>query len=176
MKNIIIEKQFDLLPTEQSFVDYLMSDNCPYYLQDSGHNNEYVWAHVMMIRDQQNKPMSGKINSEIYSAAESIFKRFCAENNIIPKEILRAAVNVTGYSPKKHGFVHVDHSQFDHYNFIMYINDVGGSTCFFDKDENIIHEVYPVKNKVVVFTGCPHAQSFCQPDKYRFVLVFTFIA
>jgi hypothetical protein len=175
LKHIIVEKHFELLPEEQSFVDFLMSDKCPYYLQDSGYNKEYVWSHVLMRRNQNNDPVNGNINSEIYPLAESIFNRFCFENNIVTKVILRAAVNVTGYSPKKHGFIHVDHSKFDHYNFILYLNDVGGNTCIFDKDNNILYEVEPRKNKVIVFDGCPHAQSFCEPDNYRFVLVFTFI-
>jgi hypothetical protein len=174
MAPVLIEKEFVLSEPEQLFVDYLMSNDCPYYYQDTDYGNEYMWGHVLMRRDKDSLPINGSINSQLYEHAEHLFLKFCSDNDITPKHILRAAINATGGSSKPHGVVHVDHTDFEHYNFIMYLNDVGGNTCLFDENKNIVYEVVPAKNKVVVFKGHPHAQAFCKPGDYRFVLVFTF--
>ena len=180
MNKIFYEKIQVLLPEEQQFLDLVFGNNFPFFLQASETNSSYkdVWGHVLMKRHPANLPENGVINSDYFQNALNIFLRFCKENAIEVQKILRAAVNVTGYSSKKHGFVHIDHEDFEHYNFIMYLNNVGGSTYFFDgMDEdtaNIIAEVTPETNKVIIFKGQPHAQGHCLEGAYRYVLVFTF--
>ena len=175
MDKFILEKQFDLTEDEQMFVDFLQGSDCPYFIQPSGYGKgEYVWAHVLMRRDKDNRPVEGEINSHLYEHARNIFLRFCSENGIKPDVVLRACVNATGCSSKPHGFIHVDHSQFHHYNFILYMNEVGGNTYMFNEKNSVMYEIQPKKNKVAIFEGQPHAQAFCAPGDYRYVLVFTF--
>jgi hypothetical protein len=176
--SILIEKQFELTPEEQSFLNYLMSNGCPYYIQkaynNEKENNMFVWAHTFMSRDEQRRPVEGQINSQLYEHIYKIFARFCVENDITINTVFRASVNATSSASFKHSQIHVDHDNFEHNNFLLYLNDVGGNTYLFDDNNNITHEITPAKNKAVVFTGCPHAQGFCKQEEYRFVIVFTF--
>jgi hypothetical protein len=176
--NIIVEKNFEVNTEEQAFLDFLMSSDCPYYIQkaysNEKENNMFVWAHSFMTRDEQKRPVEGRINSELYLHVHKIFTRFCSENNIKVNTIFRACANATSSAPFKHSQIHVDHADFEHNNFLLYLNDVGGNTYLFDDNDNITYEITPAKNKVVVFKGCPHAQGFCSQEKYRFVVVVTF--
>jgi len=176
--SILIEKQFELTSEEQAFVGFLMGRECPYYLQKAYDNdkegNMFVWVHVFMQRDDQQRPVEGQINSQLYEHAYKIFARFCVENGIAVNTVFRACANATSSAPFKHSQIHVDHDNFEHNNFLLYLNDVGGNTYLFDDNNNITHEITPAKNKAVVFKGCPHAQGFCSQEEYRFVIVFTF--
>lgn len=176
MSQIRIEKQFDVTLEEQSFLDYLMSNECPYFLEQAypEKSSGYVWAHVLMRRNKEDKPVIGDINSQLYEYAYEMFKRFCDENNIEVHTVFRACINATGHESAKHAYIHIDHSKFEHHNFIMYLNDVGGSTYLFDDNGKAIEEIVPAKNKVAIFKGCNHAQGFCKEGEYRFVLVITF--
>jgi hypothetical protein len=180
MSKKFYEKIHSLLPEEQQFLDLVFSNNFPFFLQVSEINSSYkdVWGHALMQRHPANLIEDGVINSGYFQNACDIFLRFCKENDIEVQKILRASINVTGYSSKKHGFIHLDHEDFEHYNFIMYLNNVGGSTYFFDgmneDTANIVAEVKPETNKVIIFKGQPHAQGYCLEGAYRYVLVFTF--
>ena len=173
--SLLIEKQFDPTPDEQELLDYARSNAFPYYFQTTTENYK-GFAHVLMIRNKQGLPQEGTINSDNFIFFEAIFRRFCSENNIKISTILRASINCTPHSQDKHGDIHIDHQGFEHYNFLLYMNDVdGGLTYFFnDNNDTIIGQVTPKKNKVIVFNGCRHAQGFCANGQYRFLLVFTF--
>lgn len=110
----IVEKEFVLTPEEEGFVTYVMTPHCPYHIQDA-HPEESdikVWTHILMVRDETNAPVQGVINSHLFAPALNLFSRFCAENDIHPKAILRACLNATGPSKDKHGVIHTDHDGF----------------------------------------------------------------
>lgn len=176
--SILIEKHFELTSEEQAFVDFLMGSDCPYFLQKAYNNSEegnmFVWTHALMLRDDQKRPVEGVINSALYEHAYKIFKRFCDENNIKVSTVFRACVNASSHAPLKHSQIHLDHDSFEHNNFLLYMNEVGGNTYIFNEANDVTHEIVPAKNKVAVFTGRPHAQGFGKQGEYRFVIVFTF--
>lgn len=129
-----------------------------------------------MDRDHLSRPISGKINSNFFEKCSDLFLNVCCQNNIKVNNILRAAINCTYHYPEKMSGIHLDHEGFDHYNFVMYLNNFDlGSTYVFDTDRiTLLKECAADKNKFVIFNGMPHAQGFCAPGQIRRVLVFTF--
>jgi hypothetical protein len=177
------EKSHSLNDEETAFIDHCLGYNFPYYQvlatdKDERIDKQYIFAHTLMKpkidSDGKNINEEGVVNSPYYYAAIKIFRRFCEENNIPYSKILRAALNVSHHSTYKYGAIHVDH-KFPHYNFLMYLNDfTDGNTYIFDDNLDLLEEVIPEKNKVVVFDGKKHAQGFCAPNEKRIVLVVTF--
>jgi hypothetical protein len=171
---VLVEEYFHVTPEEQQLIDFVQGDSFSYFIQKStGHLK--VFCHTLMNRNYKGTADEGVVNSPYFDSFKSMFMRFCQKNNLSVSKILRAAVNCTSYSSLKHGDVHVDHDKFKHYNFIMYLNDVGGSTYLYNEANKLAKEIKPSKNKVVVFNGCLHAQGYPKQDTHRFVLVFTFI-
>jgi hypothetical protein len=170
---MIIENVHRLTPEQKSFTEFVLSDRFPWFCDRLTNSAKYLFfGHCLMHR--KSEPVTGTVNSEYYDICYSIFKGFCDQNNITVNNVFRASVNHTGHSPDKMNEIHLDH-EYSHNNFIMYLNDfTGGSTYLFDDDHNMIKEIAPSKNKVVVFGGFPHAHGFCSPDERRVSLVFTF--
>lgn len=170
---IVLEKIVVLEKNEQEFIDYLMSSDCPYYFQNSLEHDK-MFCHTFMNRDTSRKEKKGLINSSLYEHAEKLFLRICYDNNIMPKIILRSAINCTTASSREHTGIHIDHDGFTHYNFLLYLNDSSGDTLIYNDNMELVYRIEPVKNKVVIFKGCQHAQGSANIGDNRFVLVFTF--
>lgn len=169
-----IETQFTLTEEEQKFFDYIQWGDFPFYLQEATPGIRF-FGHVLMHRNlDETQPVRGIPNSPYCAYAEAIVRRFCSEQNVPIKDILRMTLNCTTYAEGEHNAVHVDHIHFEHWNFILYMNDVPGSTYIFDAQGNIVKEFEPKKNKVIVFKGQPHANKSCGSNEWRFVLVATF--
>ena len=168
---MIIECEYDPSKEDEKFLEFCLSTYFPYYYFEATVNhNEFI--HHLIVR---NKVIGdpGIVNSEVAVPAKKLFDRFCKLNNIKYQTIFRASINCTTHKNDRYGDIHMDH-EFPHYNFIMYLNDCSGNTYIFDNDNNIVKEIEPKKNRVVVFDGMKHAQGFCKPKERRVVLVITF--
>jgi len=176
MKSLsVYEKVQTLSEQDNNLIRFAQSNCFPYFFQEATHELSQ-FAHVLMIRNQDNLPVSGTVNSDMYSQFEDFFVGMCLNNGIFVDTILRASINCTAHYPRDYGHIHVDHSKFEHYNFLFYMNEIdGGDTYIFDDSDNVIKTIKHEKNKMVVFNGHPHAQGFCHPGQHRFVLVFTFL-
>ena len=169
---IITENNVELTQVHEDFLKFVLSADFPWFYQESNANNMMV-CHPLMIRDEDKQPVTGKINSTLFSFAEEIFKSFCKKQNIKVNTIFRAAFNCTWRTSESHTGIHTDHN-FPHYNFILYLNDASGDTVIFDKDNQEVLRIKPEKHKAVVFSGEPHAQECCAIDERRVVMVVTF--
>lgn len=172
--NNILEIDFDVNQHQQSFLDLVQDSSFPYYFQESTSNIK-IFAHGLMSRNKDDLPVRGNQNSDYSVFAESIFMNFCNQNDIKVKTVLRMAFNCSPHAKHEHNGIHIDHKGFEHWNFLLYLNDCSGDTLLFDKNNNIIKRISPKKNKALVFNSQPHANQPCASDEWRFVFVVTFI-
>ena len=158
---------------EQELFDFVLSSDFPLYYQRT--TTEYKgFAHTLMYRNEQNLPVNGTPNSDVYPYFEQILIKSCEQVGIKLNSIYRGSINSTVYSPDKYGQIHTDHD-FPHNNFILYLDEfTDAPTYIFDKDNNVIKTSSVGKNKFIIFSGEPHAQGFCAPNERRTVVVFTF--
>ena len=181
---LLREGTVNVYPEEGAFLTYVQSGDFPWFFTRAT-LNYLVMCHSLMLRYEGNLDESGNLkesethrrgvdNSPHLPAAESLFLRICAENNIVVRTVFRAAFNRTFYESDAHSDVHVDHL-FPHKVFILYIHSRdGGDTLLCDKDGNVQHEIKAEDGKFVVFDGDWHCNSFCKPRSTRVVLVITF--
>lgn len=71
-----------------------------------------------------------------------------------PQQIVRARVDMTVYNPDNYCHeLHTDFS-YEHMTAIFYMNTSDGNTLLFDRDgKELIQEVEPVENRLVIFDG-----------------------
>lgn len=168
---ILIDGDANITEREASFIDFIMSNNFPWYYMQATENYKTM-AHILMTPSHEEE--RGKENSHHTWAAEEIFDRICGENFIRADTIYRMAFNISFHEPTRHGDIHVDH-HYPHYVMVIYLNDFEeGKTFLFDKKYKEIDSYQPKKNKFIVFEGCNHAQGYCAPNQSRLVLVVTF--
>ena len=69
-------------------------------------------------------------------------------------EIIRARADMTVFNPLNHRHeLHTDF-QYEHMTAIFYLNNSDGNTILFDRDgKNILAEVEPVENRLLIFDG-----------------------
>ena len=171
---MFIQKSFELTENEHNFVEHVLSDDFPWYFQPTITNRFMFFGYVLMKRHPELKPLPGIINCNCYPIVETLFKRFCEENNIKVNHVLRASINTTVYDPAEVSDIHIDHD-FPHYNFLLYLNEFdNGCTIIYDKDDNVIKKIVPKKYDAVVFDGERHANQHCAVGQRRVVLVITF--
>ena len=177
MNNLFyLENHYSLNDEQRKIIEIIESNVFPYFFNHTTTNKFHQFAHTLMDRDPLLRPITGSINSNFFEKCANMFLEICCQNNIKVNNILRAAINCTYHYSENMGEIHLDHEGFDHYNFIMYLNDFNfGSTYIFDTDRTtLLKECIAEKNKFVIFNGYPHAQGFCAPGQIRKVLVFTF--
>ena len=169
-------KEFNYLPNEdeQKFMQFMQSPDVPWYFQPCVKKDVMHFGHSLMNRNKENNPVEGTVNSPSYEYAKQFFLKICKENNIQVDVILRAAINNCFHYPDMHTGIHEDHP-FEHYNFIYHVTDTEAPTYFFDKNDILIGQSAPEKNKVIIFDGQRHAQGNPKPGENRIVLLFTFI-
>jgi hypothetical protein len=69
-------------------------------------------------------------------------------------EIVRARADMTVFNPLNHRHeLHTDF-QYEHMTAIFYLNNSDGNTILFDRDgKNVLTEVEPVENRLLIFDG-----------------------
>lgn len=176
--SIIFEKTINLLPEEEDLFHSITNIHAgfPFYYKITTSQRYHQFTNVLLNRQKIESPDKSGIpnNPQFWPPIEKFFLRICKDNYINVKYIYRCAINGTTYHQDKHCDIHRDHD-FEHYNFLMYLNDFNsGYTYLFDDKYNIKQTITPQKNKAVIFDGCWHAQGFCSPGQTRFVLIITF--
>jgi len=192
--NNIIEGKMSKKDLDQITKSIVNSNQFPWFYLDKPVSKRYpCFSHVMIPRYNYETNEGYRINSEVFSFFEKIFRNFCKKNNIKINRILRASLNLQTYFEPLHGDAHVDH-HFKHKNCIMYLNTVtGGSTYVFKekykKDlpgsyedgtafpaKHILKEIKNKAGKIVVFPGENfHAAGHCRkPNEHRIIAIFTF--
>jgi hypothetical protein len=85
----------------------------------------------------------------VFSAQESV-EEFIEQ----PQQIVRVRADMTMYNPTNHRHeLHTDFSE-EHMTAIFYMNTSDGNTLLFDRDgKELIHEVEPIENRLVIFDG-----------------------
>lgn len=162
----------------QQLIDHVTSDQFPWYRQSSqgpestpsaNTSNPPFFSHMLMARSLDPN-QDGQINSEYYAPFKSIF------DSCIPtyKHIYRAAVNCVHSSTSiGHSRPHYDH-EFDHNNWIMYLNDSTAHTLLFDQELNIVERIPAHALTSVSFDRQLHAHEFPTDNSHRLVVVFTY--
>lgn len=135
-------------------------------------SNPPFFGHRLMQRSTT-PGITGEVSSTHYEVFETIFLRWCKDNNYPVSTILRAALNVSVYNDAEFSLPHHDHS-FPCNNWIMYLNSVDAPTLLFDNDYNIIDSIPAEKYQAVAFPSMLHAHKFAPVGELRYVVVFTF--
>ena len=170
---ILIQDKVNLTQNQISFLDEVLGLGFPWFFQEA-YKNSKQFGHCVMMRDEQNRPIPGRINSPVIDVCSEILLTFCKEHDIQVNNILRVGINCTLYDVNNNFGIHVDHN-FPHYNFILYINEfTNGDTVIYYDNEQEIYRIKPEKYKAVIFPGFKHAQESCSPGERRVVLVLTF--
>ena len=169
---------------EMKYIDnVILTTTLPWYFNQNtidnnriNYNDNRVFTHVLLNRYEATKSLEieSRITSEYFQFFMNIFKNFCVKNGIKFKNIFRMSLNLTFNEPNEYGVVHVDHN-FEHKNFILYLNDFSKGSTFIFEDEKIIEEIPARKNRAVIFDGLKHAQGFCLQGEHRYILVVTFL-
>jgi hypothetical protein len=168
-----------------------------YYSQDSTSSLFPFLSHVIYARNEHNESHDTKSvsNSPLSYWVKPLVNRYCETYLGRPLEkIYRSCLNLSqGWNmPYPHMEPHIDH-QFDHYNLIVYLNDVesGGETLLFDKyfcddmntcydvnqynEVSILERIKPQKGKAVCFDGrIFHTMNNFTSNQRRVILVTTF--
>lgn len=167
----IEEKNF-LSQSQKDYITKLLSNNnLNYFLsnQQVRENHRFYFTHCLIDR---NTHKSLSVHTPFFI---EILNFFCNKNNIKINKIFRASINLTTFiddcvfKPE----IHVDHD-FDHKQFIMYLNDSDGDTLIFDKEgKNLIKSISPEKYKAICFDSYPHC-GLSPSKKFRLIVVITF--
>ena len=174
---MILQKPCDITPEQDLIItDNILGSWFPWFYNPVTTSSKYFdIGHCLVKRPEIDDGREGEITSPTFALFYDIFKNFCDSNNITVNKIHRAHLNCSFYMPEKHGDIHVDHPNYKHYNFLLYLNDFSdGSTYIFDDANNIQEIITAQKYKAVVFAGLKHSQGFCLPGERRIVCVITF--
>ena len=89
------------------------------------------------------------IRGLVFSAQEKVEEVFGES-----LEIVRARADMTVFNPLNHRHeLHTDF-QYEHMTAIFYLNNSDGNTILFDRDgKNVLAEVEPVENRLLIFDG-----------------------
>lgn len=175
LKNII-EDAANLTIDQINHIDnVILGNDIPWFFSNDsvyGDGLSY-FSHVLIHRKEHNQNFES--NSPLTSFFLEIFNQQIIKHNIQVNEILRASLNSTFYEEKEYGSIHLDHD-FDHNNFIMYLNSIdnAGTGIFKNNEDTPMHISQSTKFNYVIFPGLLHAQQFPPPGKRRVVFVVTF--
>lgn len=172
----IIENKANLQRWQQEEINKVVLGNeIPWYFSQHsvfGDNLSY-FSHVLIHRKEQKA--NQEHNSPLTNFFIDILQQILKENSIAYNEILRASLNTTFFNDKPTGTVHLDHD-FEHNNFIMYLEDVSDAGTVIYKENDLTKQYITQSNQFnyVIFPGFKHAQLFPLPGKRRTVFVATF--
>ncbi len=143
------------------YLDHLQShflgENCEWFFNDNLTNDdsyESLDSFGFNMRLHWNGYFIGNfvgtlIRSLVFSTQEKV-EEFVER----PQQIIRARADMTMYNPNK--YRHELHTDFpyDHTTAIFYMNNSDGNTLLFDRQGNdLIEEIEPVENRLVIFDG-----------------------
>jgi hypothetical protein len=167
------------LTTEHyQLIQHALGDNFPWYRQVSqgtestpsiNTQNPPFFSHMLMSRSSD-PDQDGQINSEYFQGFKSIF------DACVPAytHIYRASLNcVHAAVTPGHSRPHYDHD-FDHNNWIFYLNDSTAHTLLFDQELNIVERIPARALTAVSFDRKLHAHEFPEDNSHRLVIVFTY--
>jgi len=165
--NLIENKNF-LTDKELEELNELRMNDFPWYYGSSGdyETDKSYFSHTIIARYDP-ETGSPEINSRKYAFFEHIFDRFCRENKIDYKRILRMNLNFTSHFDSEFfGQPHADHD-IPHQTMVMYLYGNSGNTVLFDgkytpnsgeltytkENLKVAKEVEPEVGKVISFDG-----------------------
>jgi hypothetical protein len=172
----LIENKNFLTDEELEEIKVLETGKFPWYFETSGYTNidNPFFSHNIITRYPKNEfPV---INSDYYGFYNNIFGRFCENNDIKYKRILRMNLNFSyHFDSEYYSKPHVDHD-FPHKILLMYLNESSGNTVLFNDDKlSIQKEISPELGKVVSFDGMTyHGVRPCKINTHRIVCVVTY--
>jgi hypothetical protein len=178
----------NLNDSDKNFInDVILSESFPWYKQSfqtdfipnkqikDQSTNTFFFSHALMLRNKVDSTVSGSINSDYFPFFLKIFYKWIDDNQLSrPSKIYRAGLNLTTYNDKDFSVPHFDH-EWNHWNWIMYLNDSTAPTLLFDQNYNIINEFPAKKFHACAFPNTLHAHRFPKIGELRYVCVFTFI-
>lgn len=150
----------------------------PFYFEQAAVNDNDNGAHFVhhaIQRASNNAEEPGVVNSNEAKFFKSVLDSFCLKNNIKYKTIYRAALNITFSNNLLEKVAeHTDHDFF-HRQLLVYLNDSDGDTVILDYEDNIFKSIPPEKYKGIMFDSIKHYHFFPKKNRWRSVMVITFI-
>jgi hypothetical protein len=174
--SIIEDNNFFTEDEKNNYNDFKFYYKIPLFFQNKAgsYGNSPTLTHTLVDRLENTSDIPDRACSDVNNLLFPILYKFTQKHNLPFKRILRGCINCTIPSVETMSEIHRDHL-FDHYVFLMYINETfeGGKTFIYDDNKNIIRTIMPEAHKIVCFKGNYH--SFEYPVKgMRFVVVYTF--
>ena len=156
--------------------EILLSNSFPFYRNftlTSPEDKNIFLCHVLLVRPEE-RIYKDHINSLYFSETLKIILSFFNKFKIKHKEILRMSINYTYNNGVDKCPVHQDH-EYPHKQIIIYLNDADSSskTVILDKNDKILKEIIPQKNKGICFDNKPHYHFYPKKGE-RIILIATF--
>tara|TARA_R110000803_G_scaffold53166_2_gene109129 strand:+ start:192 stop:752 length:561 start_codon:yes stop_codon:yes gene_type:complete len=181
----IQENNFFLTEESDTINKDILKQEFPWFLHPKPTTDKFVFmSHTLIKRNE------ARVNSNYFSFFFKIFERFINKHKLKCDVITRACLNLT-FSDSRFTYSdpHVDYTK-KHKVIIMYLNNCSGDTYIFNKQYKdkacypvektkgfkVLKKIKPKQGKIIHFDGSYyHANSFCDPGKYRIVCVITYI-
>ena len=130
-------------------------------------------SHSLLVRPEDRLDKN-HISSNYYYECLKIIMSFLNKFKIKHKEILRMSINYTYNNGEEKCLIHQDHP-YPHKQILIYLNnaDPCSKTIILNKNNEILKEIIPQKNKGVCFDNKPHYHFYPKKGE-RIVLVTTF--
>lgn len=177
----IIENRANLTAEEKTYIDNtLLCGDFPWYYSPQmvkNEDNNIFFFHYLYKRNDKNPEIESKPNSPDAPLYRQIFERFCLDNEIKVNIIHRGCLNLSVYNGYKESAIHLDHPDFDHNNFILYLSDSKDyGTKIYDHDkQKVLYTSNGNKYNAIVFNGYYHSGLIPTILNHtRLVCVFTF--
>ena len=169
------------IPYLKDLQDYFLKPSCEWFYNDTltySKSGESLGSFGFSINLHSNgKFISGFAGSFIrglvFSAQEKV-----DEFSQKPHQVIRARADMTVYNPEKYRHeLHTDLYGDEHMTCIFYMNTSDGNTLLFDrKGENLIQEVEPIENRLLIFDGLmQHTGHSPSKHKSRVLVNMNFI-
>lgn len=161
----IIEDKNLINFNEEKTINFILH-NIKYNLSAHSVSDDNVpfFNHVLIHKD------TNEITSEYAYFFMSLFYRFCNKHNYLITKFLRMCINITSSCTSKTK-QHLDHEGKEHFQSILYLNDIDGSTDIFTKEG--VCSIIPEKNKFILFDNVLHKAN-PPSNNLRKIVVCTF--
>jgi len=166
--------KYYLIEIVNHFTDY----NCLWHYNnsismDTDECHENLNSHGLSMSLYTHNGLSGNYESALTLALALATLEEVEIFSNASQRLVRVRADMTLYNPSEYQHeIHTDFINLEHTTAIFYANNSDGNTLIFDKDKKeLIAEVEPVSNRLVIFDGLlPHTGH--SPSKHKNRLLF----
>jgi len=162
-----LQNHFLSLQCKWHYNDHLTDDNSYHNIGSFGFTNKLHWNQNFV------NSSCGVLSKGLLLFSQAKVQEFTETSY----QIVRARADMTMYNPLKYCHeIHTDYP-YEHMTAIFYINNSDGNTLLFDREgKNLIQEVEPIENRLLIFDGLlQHAGHSPANHKSRVIVNMNFM-